>query len=239
MTDENIRVILHRLVKKGWLSPVVPGIFEYIPAERGEMAFLDTNPLALGSILVSPYTFAYSTAAYYWGLTTQASTTVYLQTNTGKTHTINARHKPYRVISVPEPLFFGIQNADAYGSPVKMTDIEKTVLDCIYYPETSGDIPEIAVMLWQCKDKFDWPKMVNYVLKFGSKSLTQRFGFLLDFLKIEIPAIERNCLLQNINRNKCYLGRPNKWGNGGKLNTTWQIVVNVQDTEILSEIRVG
>lgn len=239
VSDENIRVILHRLVKKKWLSPVVPGIFEYIPAERGEMAFLDTNPFALGSMLVSPYTFAFSTAAYYWGLTTQSSTIVYLQTDTGKTHTIIARNKPYRVISVPNTLFFGIQKADAYGSPVNMTDIEKTVLDCLSYPETSGDIPEIVSMIWQGKDKFDWQKIVAYVLKYDSKSLMQRFGYLVDLLKIRIPAMERNTLLQNINHNKCYLGRPNKWGKGGNFDTTWQIVANIPDTEIFSEIRVG
>ncbi len=58
VSGDHARVILHRLVKKGWLAPIVPGIFEVIPAERGEVAFVDTNPLALGSVLVDPYAFA-------------------------------------------------------------------------------------------------------------------------------------------------------------------------------------
>lgn len=33
---------------------------------------MDTNPLALGSVLADPYAFAYSTAAYFYGLTTYA-----------------------------------------------------------------------------------------------------------------------------------------------------------------------
>jgi predicted transcriptional regulator of viral defense system len=233
------RVILHRLVEKGWLSPVVPGIFEYIPAERGEEAFVDTNSLAIGSVLVEPYAFAYSTAAYYHGLTTQASTKVYIQTNTGKSHTITARGKPYRVIAVPDTLFFGIINVNAYGASVKMTDIEKTVLDCFNQPETTGDIPEIAGMLWQGKSQFNWLRLIDYSLVFNKQTLIQRLGFLFDYLKIPIPNPERERLLGKVDKNFCYLGRPAKWGKGGKLNKVWQVVENIQEVEVYSEIRIA
>jgi predicted transcriptional regulator of viral defense system len=239
VSDDHARVILHRLFKKGWLAPVVPGVFELIPAERGEAAFVDTNPLALGSVLVDPYAFAYSTAAYFYGLTTQAPTTVYLQTNTGKTHTITARGKSYRIIYVPIPLFFGIDNVDAYGTTVKMTEPEKTVLDSIFKPATAGDIPEIVAMLWQGKNKLDLQKLVDYSLKYDSQSLVQRLGFLLDYLKIEIPIAERARLLRNVNKNVCYLGRPGKWGKGGKHNATWQVIENIPETEIQAEIKIG
>ena len=226
------RVILHRLVEKGWLSPVVPGIFEYIPAERGEEAFVDTNSLALGSVLVEPYVFAYSTAAYHYGLTTQASTKVYTQTNTGKSHTLTARGKPYRVTVVPAAIFFGIINVNAYGASVKMTDIEKTVLDCLDQPEIAGDIPEIAGMLWQGKSQFNWQRLIDYSLVFNEQTLIQRLGFLFDYLKIQIPNLERERLLGKVDKNFCYLGRSAKWGKGGRLNTAWQVVENIQEVEI-------
>jgi predicted transcriptional regulator of viral defense system len=238
VTDGNARVILHRLVEKGWLSPVVPGIFEYIPAERGEAAFVDTNSLALGSVLVDPYAFAYSTAAYFHGLTTQASTKVYIQSKTGKSRTITARGKPYRVLAIPAYLFFGIINVNAYGASVKMTDVEKTVLDCLGQPDTAGDIPEIAGMLWQGKNQINWQKLVDYSLTFNKQTLIQRLGFLLDYLKIQIPDAEHERLLRKVEKSFCYLGRPAKWGKGGKLNPMWQVVENIQEMEILSEIRI-
>lgn len=239
VADDHARVILHRLVKKGWLAPVVPGIFELIPAERGEVAFVDSNSLALGSVLVNPYAFAYSTAAYFYGLTTQAPTTVYLQTNRGKTHTITARGKSYRIVYVPISLFFGIDSVNAYGTTVKMTEPEKTVLDCIFRPVTAGDIPEIVAMLWQGKNKYNWQTLVDYALKFHSQSLVQRLGFLLDYLKIEIPIAERTRLLKNVDKNFCYLGRPDKWGKGGKHNATWQVIENIPESEIQAEVRIG
>ena len=239
VSDDRARVILHRLVKKGWLAPVVSGIFELIPAERGEIAFVDTNPLALGSVLADPYAFAYSTAAYFYGLTTQASTMVFLQTNTGKTHTVNARGKSYRVIAVPDDMFFGIETVNAYGSTVKMTDPEKTFLDSLFHPETSGDIPEVASMLWQGKKRFHWQKLVDYALQYQSQSLIQRLGFLLDELTIVIPPSERGRLLQRVDKNFCYLGRRVKWGQSGKQNATWQVIQNVPDTELQAEIQIN
>lgn len=239
VSDDYVGVILHRLVKKGWLATVVPGVFELIPAERGEAAFVDTNPLALGSVLVDPYAFSYSTAAYFYGLTTQAPTMVYLQTHTGRTRTISVRGKTYRVIVVPVSLFFGIQSVNSYGSAVKMTEPEKTVLDSIFRPEASGDIPEIAAMLWQGKNRFNWQKLVDYALKFHSQSLVQRLGFLLDYLKIEIPPEEMEHLLQGFDKNFCYLGRPGKWGKGGKQNVDWQVIENIPEKEIRAEIEIG
>ncbi len=232
-------VALHRLVQKGWLSPVVSGVYEFIPAERGEIAFVDTNPLALGSVLVEPYAFSYATAAYFYGLTAQASTTVYLETTKGKTRDITARGKKYRVVSLPEHLFFGVAEVNAYGSQVKMVEVEKVILDSMDHPEAAGDIPEIAAMLWQGKSRLDWQKLVGYALKFQSQSLIQRLGFLLDFLKIEIPKEEREMLLLQVEKTHCYLGRPGKWGKGGKHNSTWQVVANIPEPELFAEINVA
>ena len=231
-------VALHRLVQKNWLSPVVPGVYELIPAERGEIAFVDTNPLALGSVLIEPYAFSFATAAYFYGLTTQASTSVYLETTKGKTRIITARGKKYRVIAVPERLFFAVTEVNAFGSNVMMVEVEKAILDSINHPEAAGDIPEIAVMLWQAKSRLDWQKLINYALKFQSQSLIQRLGFLLDFLKIEIPGREREKLLVQVEKTYCYLGRPTKWGTGGKHNAIWQVVVNIPESELLAEIKV-
>jgi predicted transcriptional regulator of viral defense system len=238
ISPDHVRVLLHRLIQKGWLAPVVPGVYELIPAERGEAAFVDTNPLALGSVLVEPYAFSFATAAYFYGLTTQASAEVYLETTKGKTRDITARDKKYRVIALPERLFFAVTEVNAYGSKVKMVEPEKCILDSIEHPEAAGDIPEIAAMISQGRATLSWPKLVDYAVHFDSQSLIQRLGFLLDFLKVEIPQEKREQLLAQVKKNFCYLGRPGKWGQGGKHNATWQVVVNIPETELLAEIKI-
>jgi len=73
---DHARQVLHRLARNRWLAPLTPGKYELIPSERGEHAFPDTNPLLIGSVLVDPYYFSFATAAFFHGLSTQASSTV-------------------------------------------------------------------------------------------------------------------------------------------------------------------
>ena len=91
-------------------------------------------------------------------------------------------------------------------------------------------------MLFQGKNRLDWQKLIRYALIFQSQSLVQRLGYLLDFLNIKIPDEERNKLLSQVEKTYCYLGRPTKWGKGGKHNATWQVVSNIPQSELLAAI---
>jgi predicted transcriptional regulator of viral defense system len=51
ISNNHARQVLHRLAQDKWLARIVPGSYELIPAERGEYAFPDTNPLFIGSTL--------------------------------------------------------------------------------------------------------------------------------------------------------------------------------------------
>ena len=52
-SENYARLFAHRLVKKGWLERLRPGLFQLIPADRGPEGVADTNPLAAGAVLVS------------------------------------------------------------------------------------------------------------------------------------------------------------------------------------------
>ena len=65
------RKLAHGLVKKGWLERLRPGLFQLVPAARGREGVADTNPLAAGAVLVSPYFFSFGTACTHHGLTEQ------------------------------------------------------------------------------------------------------------------------------------------------------------------------
>jgi len=137
---DHARQVLHRLACDRWLAMIRPGKYELIPAERGELAFADTNPLFIGSVLVEPYYFTFSTAAFFHGLTTQASAEVYLATTQGRPRRILVRDKDYRLVIQPPRKFFGYAKVNAYGSQVNMAEPEKTVLDSLDRPVYAGDI---------------------------------------------------------------------------------------------------
>ena len=239
VTPDHARQILHRLARDRWLSQITAGKYELIPAERGEYAFEDTNPLFIGSVLADPYYFSFATAAFFHGLTTQASQTVFIATSQKKPRRMLVRMKEYRLVFQPEHKFFGWSITNAYGSQVNMAEPEKTILDSLDRPEFAGDIPEVATMLWRGRASLDWKKLVGYAIRYKSQTLLQRLGYLIDCL--EHPADENAhamLLAESGGKNKCYLGQPRKWGLGGKYQSIWRVVDNITRQELFAEIEV-
>jgi len=236
---DHARQVLHRLSRRRWLVPLTPGKYELIPAERGEYAFPDTNALFIGSALVEPYYFSFATAAFYHGLSTQASATVYIATSvrTGR-RVYHVRGKEYRLVLQPSHKFFGVVEVDAYGSRVNMAEPEKTILDALDRPEYAGDIPEIAGMLQRGQGRLDWDRLATHAFRFESQALIQRMGYLIDLLELPISPEARDCLLAGVGKSTPYLGRPGQWGTGGAYDSTWRIVDNVPRQELLAEIEV-
>jgi len=72
-----------------------------------------TNPFFIGSTLVRPYHFSFATAAFFHGLSTQASAIVYLATNAGRPRRLIRGDKEYRLVVQPEHKFFGAVKVDA------------------------------------------------------------------------------------------------------------------------------
>lgn len=237
---DHARQVMHRLARDRWLAPIKGGKYELIPAERGEYAFTDTNALFIGSALVDPYYFTYTTAAFFHGLTTQAGQIVYLATNQGRPGRVLVRDKEYRIVLQPEHKFFGFSVVDAYGSRVNMADLEKTILDSLDQPGYAGDIPEVAGMLRLGKTRLDWHRLAAYAVRFQSRSLLQRLGYLVDLLNVGIEPGARETLLAAVSgKTKCYLGRTRRWNLGGEYDSTWRVVDNIPRRELLSEIEVS
>jgi predicted transcriptional regulator of viral defense system len=236
---DHARQLLHRLARRRWLVPLTPGKYELIPAERGEHAFPDTNPLFIGSALVKPYCFSFATAAFYHGLSTQASAMVYIATSvrTGR-RLYQVRGKEYRLVFQPSHKFFGAVEVDAYGSRVMMAEPEKTVVDALDQPVYAGGIPEIAAMVRRGQGRLDWSRLADYALRFRSQALVQRLGYLADLLQLPLEAPVRDRLLAGTGKSTPYLGQPGRWGTGGAYNAAWRIVDNIPRQELLAETEV-
>jgi predicted transcriptional regulator of viral defense system len=236
---DHARQILHRLTRRQWLARITPGTYELIPAERGEHAFLDTNPLFIGSTLVEPYYFSFATAAFFHGLSTQSSATVYVATTVRKgRRLLTVRGKRYRLVVQPDHKFFGAVEVDAYGSRVMMARPEKTIVDALDQPSYAGDVPEIAAMLWQGRGQLDWDRLADDALRFRSQALVKRLGYLTDLLDVSLEPSVRERLLAGSGKSTTYLGRTSQWDTGGDYDATWRVVDNVPRRELLAEIEV-
>lgn len=234
---DHARQVLYRLAQRRWLAPLTAGTYELIPAERGEHAFPDTNPLFIGSTLVQPYYFSYATAAFFHGLSTQAAAIAYIATSERKARRLRTvRGRDYRLVYQPPHKFFGFVTAEAYGSPVQMAEPEKTLLDALDQPAYVGDILEIAAMLQRGSGRLDWERVTGYALRFDTQTLVQRLGYLCARLSIPLSEAQRARLQEAIGKSTCYLGRPGQWGTGGDYDATWRIMDNIPPSAWQAEI---
>lgn len=229
-SESYARYLAHRLVKKGWLERLRPGLFQFVPASRGRDGVSDTNPLAAGALLVSPYFFSFGTACTHHGLTEQRFSEVYIACRERRPAN-SIRGIRYVFVHVSEQQFFGFAEARVLGAPVQMATLERALLDAIDRPRHSGGIGEVSRIAMRAAPRVSWDALVELVRRWGSSALAQRLGYLLELNNAAMTEKTRAELLSFIRtHSKIHLGSRRKWGTTGKLATPWNVVVNVPRT---------
>jgi predicted transcriptional regulator of viral defense system len=230
------RKLAHELVRKRWLQRIRRGTYLLNPSSHGPDAVPDTDPLRIGSRLVEPYFFGFATAAELWGLLPQASRVYYIVTTTrwvpGRDGAVEFR--PVRVI--PER-FFGAQSLTRREITFKVSDLERTVLDCLNRPEYAGGLSGVAHIFALAKPKLSWPRLGSYLDRFDSRSLALRTGFLAEHVR---PSLRPPRSWVEQRRPKSLapyvaLGPPRLYGRKGERDDRWQVIQNVSDSQLFAE----
>ncbi len=226
-SENYARLFAHRLVKKGWLERLRPGLFQLIPADRGPEGVADTNPLTAGAVLVTRYFYAFGTACTHHGLTEQVFSEVYLAyREQRRPETI--REQRYVFVHVPERRFFGFGQVAVLGEPVQMATIERALLDAVDRPRYAGGIGEVSHIAARAATRVSWDAMLDLVRRWGSSALVQRLGYFLDLHKAHVPDNVKAVLLDLVRpKSKILLASRRRWGTTGKLVRTWNVVENV------------
>lgn len=228
--------LIRSLRDKRWIEQIKRGYYILIPADRGPEGIPDANLLLIGSKLISPFYFGYATAASYHNLTTQVRNTIWIVTQKeGRPRSF--RNVTFNFVNLSERKYFGFQKMKIFDVHLNISDVEKTVLDCIDKMEKSGGIGEVTHIIASASSRINWGKLYDYAIRMGSISLLQRLGYLADRAGVNIPQKIRRSIHSRLSKNtRSYLGSPIVWGYKAKFNSDWQLLVNVPDSEILSEI---
>jgi predicted transcriptional regulator of viral defense system len=233
-SESYARYIAHRLVAKGWLERLSPGLFQLIPASRGREGVGDTNPLAAGAVLVSPYFFSFGTACTHHGLTEQVFAEVYVACRERRQPRI-IRGTRYVFAWVAERRFFGFEDVSVLGASVRMATLERTVLDAIDRPRYAGGVGEVSSIAARAARRLSWRALCDFARRFQSPALVQRLGYLLDLHQVDLPADIRADLVELVRpRSKILFGSRRRWGTGGKLVRPWNVVENVPRNILVS-----
>jgi predicted transcriptional regulator of viral defense system len=229
------RKLAHGLVKKGWLERLRPGLFQLVPAERGREGVADTNPLAAGAVLISPYFYSFGTACTHHGFTEQVFSEVYLACqHDRRPETI--RGKRYVFVQLPQRRFFGFEEIAVLGCAVQMATPERALLDAIERPQYAGGIGEVSRIAQRAARTVSWEVLIELSRKWGSSALVQRLGYFMDLHQTKVSDDTRACLLELIRpQSKIQLGSRAKWGTRGKLVRPWNVVENIPRAVLMSK----
>ena len=184
------REIASRLTEKGWLDRLFPGTYLIVPLTAGEEAVYTTHEYLIAAHVAEPMYIGYYSALSHHGLTEQVPRTVYVVTPT-RAQSREIHGVPYRVTTVTERKFFGVEPTSIEGTTVQVSDLEKTLVDCADHPEFCGGLRELATAMRTADERgCDWVTVGEYLERLDNGAATKRIVYLADQLGINLPARE-------------------------------------------------
>jgi len=230
--------ILSKLARHGAAQRVGRGKYVPIPADvmYGRKNYVADSLVFVSELLKeTEYYVAYHSAAHVHGLTEQMSfktTVAVLQ----QMRPIAIGNISVSFVNLKRSRFFGYEETKYLNVILKVSDLEKTVVDCVDRPELCGGIPEVVRTFSNAfgTGRVNWQRLVSYVKRFRSRAVAQRLGFIIEYLeeekKIRVePEILDN--LQHLTGSKIY-PLDVKALRKGEISKKWKILNNAGYLEV-------
>jgi len=233
MKEDTARSFVRKLVDRAVASRLKPGLYILVPFELGRERKYMGNPLIVARELNdgADYYLSHGTAMEIHGMVTQPRL-VFHVTTLNKRRPITIMGAEFRFLASRKELFFGL--ADHWVTKqerVRISDPERTVIDCLRTPEYCGGLTELAKGIRMKQENLDGVRLVDYALRMDIGAVIRRLGYLLELfqigtLKTREPLRER--LTETVVRLEPLLPA------GGKFLHRWRLQLNVTPEELLA-----
>lgn len=234
-TPGAIRELLSDMTKRGLLMRIKDGIYYIIPYEKDSNSFMpDWHLLAEYLVNDAKHYIGYYSALQLHQLITQPSLKEQIVVSKQlRPAEIKIKNIPFQFIYHNEKHFFGTKKIwiDSFNK-VLCSDLEKTIIDCLFRPNYAGGIVEVAKAIYTSKDKINFVTLLDYSKNFGSQAVIKRLGFLLETLAIKTQIIEE---LHQI-KTASYVVLDTELPKAGKRISRWSIQQNLETETITSAI---
>lgn len=211
------------------------GVYYIIPYEQNAETYMpDWHLIAEHLVNDAKHYIGYYSALQIHNLITQPSLkeqiVVSKQIRPSET---KIKSVPFQFIYHNEKHFFGAKQIwiDSFNK-VLCSDLEKTVIDCLFKPDYAGGVVEVARAIYTSKDKINYETLLGYAKKFDSQAVIKRLGFILEMLQINTKIIDD---LQKL-KTASYALLDTELPKTGKRNSRWRIQQNLETETITSAI---
>jgi predicted transcriptional regulator of viral defense system len=206
-------------LRRGLYATVPPG---------GPAGIPDLDPFALACRLAPEATLAYRSALEFWGRSVATSRRIfYYAERRARPFAFGGREFVPVLMRLPAralaDLASGILTESRHGLPVRVTSLERTLVDVLDVPRNGGTWPKI----WQSLESIpalDLDFVVLYAIRLGSGLTAARVGFYLEQHRDALGADERylSALRRHAPRQPLYLDCRRE---PGRLIPGWNLVV--------------
>ena len=180
------RSLVRNAEARGLVTRLKPGLFVLVPPELGSATEFSGNPYLTARAMVggAEYYISHSSAMELHRMVTQPQFTVFTSTPKRlRPRTIHGTE--FRFVLVQAEHLFGvathwITKQDA----IRISDLERTLIDGLRQPEYCGGITEVAKGLWMRREDLNTSRIVEYALRLGVGSVIRRLGYLLELYRL-------------------------------------------------------
>lgn len=226
-----IRELLSDMAKRGLLMRLKRGWYYIIPYEQNAETFMpDWHLLAAPLANGETHYIGYYSALQIHNLIVQPSLKEQIVVpKQMRPSLLLIKKVPFQFIYHNKKHFFGYKKVwiDSFNK-VYCSDLEKTLIDCLFKPDYAGGIVEVGRALFMARTKIDFQKLFDYSQQFQSQAVIHRLGFLLETLEMGSSIIEQ---LQEA-KSQVYVLLDTELPKQGKHSSRWHIQQNI-DTETI------
>jgi len=189
--------LLRQLAAQGWVARVQRGLYTSVPLEADGPGAWRADPWTVAARALRPGYVGGWTALHHWDLTDQVfSTTVFVtsrpvahrQRTIGEAR-LELRHRPGTAL-------FGTRRVWRDRVPVDVSDVERTIVDCLDEPAMGGGLRHTveALVAYGEGPGADWEKLIAYGDQLGNRTVFKRLGYLVEMLGVGDAGLIAACL---------------------------------------------
>lgn len=231
LSPKSARNFVAKVASRGLATRLKPGLFILVPFELGREREYLGNPYLVAREIAGgkEYYLSYASAMDLHGMVTQPRLVVY----TSATKAI----RPYTILGTefrfvrckPRHLFGLIDHWVDKTEKVRVSDLDRTVIDGLKHPEYCGGLSEVARGFWMRRDDIQPKLLVDYALQLDVGAVIRRLGFLLEVCEVQAP--DEIARLRSKLTTTYHLLDP-VLPPGGKFFSRWRLRLNVSPDEI-------
>jgi predicted transcriptional regulator of viral defense system len=237
LSETSARSFVRKLVDRGVAARLKPGLYVLVPFELGRERQYPGNPLVVAREIMhgEDYYLSHATAMEIHGMTTQPQLVVMVSTPKPR-RSVTALGVEFRFVRCQRRHLFGLtEHWVTKQEKVRVSDLERTIIDGLKQPEHCGGLTEVAKGLWMRRQDMNVDRLVQYAKRIGVGAVVRRLGFLLETYEIagapDLHRLRRGLTATYVRLDPILPAE-------GKRLRRWRLQLNVDPEELRAVVRI-